>query len=107
MPNDAQPLADRPLAARRILITGGAGAVGRAVAIQMWAAGANILLADWNEVQLLDVTPGSVVEGRKTSILSSPTFPRRKGLVECLAVSINFLAGWIFWSHARESGRVL
>jgi len=43
---------DKPLAGRRILITGAAGGVGRAVTAAMAGAGAKLLLADLDEAQL-------------------------------------------------------
>lgn len=44
-----------PLANKRVLITGGAGGVGRALAERMLAAGATVLLTDREETHLRDV----------------------------------------------------
>src|SRR3569833_2307316 len=44
------------LRGKRVLVTGGAGGVGRAVAVRMVAAGARVLLADRDEALLRQVT---------------------------------------------------
>ncbi len=63
------------LAGKRVLITGGAGGVGRAVGERMVAAGARVLLADRDELLLRtvleDIGPGDA--DVVTADLSSPT----------------------------------
>ena len=68
---------------KRVLITGGAGGVGRAVAERMAAAGARVLVADRNELdlrQVIDTVRASAPEAEieaATADLSSATGLRR------------------------------
>jgi 3-hydroxy acid dehydrogenase/malonic semialdehyde reductase len=66
------------LTGKRVLITGGAGGVGRAVAAQMVAGGARVLIADREESRpddivsaIRDIAPVAQIEG-VTADLSSP-----------------------------------
>ncbi|MBC9033854.1 SDR family oxidoreductase [Sphingomonas sp. JC676] len=64
------------LAGKRVLITGGAGGVGRAVAQRMAAAGARVLIADRGELELREVVEGLAQLGEieaVTADLSSAT----------------------------------
>ena len=64
------------LVGKRVLITGGAGGVGRAVAEQMVASGARVLIADRGELELRDVVEGLAPHGEieaVTADLSSAT----------------------------------
>lgn len=56
---------NRALLGKRVLITGGAGGVGRAVAARMFAAGARVLITDREEAALSSVADhiGSVGQG--------------------------------------------
>lgn len=64
------------LSGKRVLITGGAGGVGRAVAERMAASGARVLIADRGELELRGVIE-SLAQGGEiggvTADLSSPT----------------------------------
>lgn len=64
------------LTGKRVLITGGAGGVGRAVAERMVAQGARVLIADRGELELRGVTEAIGKDGEieaVTADLSSPT----------------------------------
>lgn len=64
------------LAGKRVLITGGAGAVGRAVAERMMAQGARVLIADRSELELRQAIEAIGGDGEieaVTADLSSPT----------------------------------
>jgi 3-hydroxy acid dehydrogenase/malonic semialdehyde reductase len=64
------------LAGKRVLITGGAGGVGRAVAERMAASGARVLIADRGELELRAVVEGLAQSGEieaVTADLSSAT----------------------------------
>jgi 3-hydroxy acid dehydrogenase / malonic semialdehyde reductase len=64
------------LAGKRVLITGGAGGVGRAVAERMVTAGARVLVADRGELELRGVTESLAARGEIESVtadLSSAT----------------------------------
>lgn len=64
------------LAGKRVLITGGAGGVGRAVAERMVAAGARVLITDRGEIELREVVERFAATGEIESVtadLSSPT----------------------------------
>jgi NAD(P)-dependent dehydrogenase (short-subunit alcohol dehydrogenase family) len=64
------------LAGKRVLITGGAGGVGRAVAERMATEGARVLVADRGELELRGVTESLAVRGEIESVtadLSSVT----------------------------------
>ncbi|UZK65354.1 SDR family oxidoreductase [Sphingomonas sp. M1-B02] len=58
------------LAGKRVLITGGAGGVGRAVAERMLAAGARVLIADRGELELRDVVEGLATGGDIESVVA-------------------------------------
>lgn len=64
------------LAGKRVLITGGAGGVGRAVSERMVAGGARVLIADRGELELREVVEGLSQRGEieaVTADLSSAT----------------------------------
>ena len=113
------------LAGKRVLITGGAGGVGRAVGERMVAAGARVLLADRDELLLRtvleDMGPGDA--DVVTADLSSPTgiarmFDRVDGrlggldmLIACAGVGSGPLmemndAGWRYVIESNLSSYV-
>lgn len=113
------------LAGKRVLITGGAGGVGRAVGERMLAEGARVLLADRDELQLRSVLAG-IGPGEAdivTADLSSPTgiarmFERVDGwlggldmLIACAGVGSGPLAemddaGWRYVIESNLSSYV-
>jgi NAD(P)-dependent dehydrogenase (short-subunit alcohol dehydrogenase family) len=80
------------LAGRRVLITGGAGGVGRAVAERMAASGARVLIADRGELELRGAVE-SLEQGPARSQPSPPTSRALRGSSECLLASIAGSAG--------------
>ncbi len=73
---------ERALAGKRVVITGGAGGVGRAVAERMLAAGARVLLTDREELELRSLVDELAPEQRArvdtvTADLSNATGPAR------------------------------
>ena len=90
---------------KRVLITGGAGGVGRAVAERMVAAGARVLITDRNETDLramvksLSTSGGDQIES-VTADLSSPP-----GLTRMFERVDHWLADWICLWPARAWAR--
>lgn len=71
------------LSGKRVLITGGAGGVGRAVAQRMARAGARVLLADRDEIDLRELLeelrrslPGSEIESVTADLSGKPGLSR-------------------------------
>lgn len=83
----------QPVANRKVLVTGGAGGVGRAVAMRMATGGARVLLADRNESDLRQLVDELKGNGSEDVNWTAADLSTREGIAELFDRVDDWLGG--------------